>query len=91
MLSNYAEHSEGRLPQSENNCVSGNHFSGATFPPGINKTWGCTNKTPEPRWRPAGGRIPLDPAGRIEVHSGKPDPSCGSAGASETTDDAEPL
>jgi hypothetical protein len=31
--------------QSTNNCVSGNAFTGATFPAKIQGTWGCQNKT----------------------------------------------
>ena len=54
LLSGYAELFGGPTSQSENNCVSGNHFSGATFPPSIDKTWGCNNKnTPNP-----GGGLP---------------------------------
>jgi hypothetical protein len=40
--------------QSKNNCVSGNSFSDATFPKGIQGTWGCQNDTtPNP-----GGGLP---------------------------------
>lgn len=39
---------------SENNCVSGNRFTGATFPTEIEGTWGCQNETtPSP-----GGGLP---------------------------------
>lgn len=39
---------------SENNCVRGNLFTGATFPAQITRTWGCQNKTtPSP-----GGGLP---------------------------------
>ena len=30
---------------SVNNCVSNNLFTDATFPPKVEKTWGCQNKT----------------------------------------------
>jgi hypothetical protein len=54
LLSGYAELFGGPTSQSENNCVSANHFSGATFPTGLDKTWGCNNKnTPNP-----GGGLP---------------------------------
>lgn len=54
LLSDYAELFGGPTSQSENNCVSGNHFTGATFPTGLTKTWRCSNKnTPNP-----GGGLP---------------------------------
>jgi hypothetical protein len=40
--------------QSKNNCVSGNVFTGATFPAKIQGTWGCQNETtPNPGGAPA--------------------------------------
>ena len=35
----------GEPSQSKNNCVSGNVFTGATFPAKIQETWGCQNET----------------------------------------------
>ena len=40
--------------QSKNNCVSGNLFTGATFPAKIQEKWGCQNNTtPNPGGAPA--------------------------------------
>jgi hypothetical protein len=45
----------GTESQSKNNCVSGNVFTGATFPAKIQGTWGCQNETtPNP-----GGGLPV--------------------------------
>jgi hypothetical protein len=44
----------GTESQSKNNCVSGNVFTGATFPAKIQGTWGCQNETtPNPGGAPA--------------------------------------
>jgi len=44
----------GTESQSKNNCVSGNVFTGATFPAKIEGTWGCQNETtPPPGGAPA--------------------------------------
>lgn len=54
LLSSYAELFGGPTSQSENNCVSGNHFTVQTFPADIDTTWGCQHKTtPNP-----GGGLP---------------------------------
>jgi hypothetical protein len=45
LLSGYAELFGGPPSQSTNNCASGNRFTGATFPSGIEGTWGCQNNT----------------------------------------------
>jgi hypothetical protein len=45
MLSNFAELFGGPVSTSVNNCTSGNSLSGTTFPPDIEGTWGCQNKT----------------------------------------------
>jgi hypothetical protein len=45
LLSGYGELVGGPASESENNCVSGNHFEGATFPMDIDGTWGCNHKT----------------------------------------------
>ena len=67
-------------------------FFGGDLPSGPRQNLGLQQQEhPKPGRRPAGGGIPLDPPGRIEIHSGKPDPSCGSAGASGTADDAKPV
>ena len=67
-------------------------FFGRDLPTGPRQNLGLQQQEhPKPGRRPAGGGIPFDPPGRIEVHTGKRDPSCGSAGASETTDDAKPM
>lgn len=45
----------GTESQSKNNCVSGNIFTGATFPAKIQGTWGCQHETtPNP-----GGGLPV--------------------------------
>ncbi len=45
----------GTESQSKNNCVSGNHFTGATFPAEIQGVWSCKNATtPNP-----GGGLPV--------------------------------
>ncbi len=33
---------------STNNCLLGNSFTAATWPPAIETTWGCQNSTPNP-------------------------------------------
>jgi hypothetical protein len=43
----------GTESQSKNNCLSGNVFTGATFPTKIEGTWGCQNNTtPNPGGAP---------------------------------------
>jgi hypothetical protein len=49
--------------QSKNNCVSGNLFTGATFPKEIQGTWGCQNATTP---NPGGGAI--GPLGLLEAY-----------------------
>jgi len=57
LLSNFAELFEGPKANSVNNCVSGNSFSGSTFPPSIEGTWGCQNNTTP---NPGGGEGAAD-------------------------------
>ena len=45
LISNFAELFGGPAANSVNNCVSGNSFSGTTFPANIEGTWGCQNNT----------------------------------------------
>jgi hypothetical protein len=45
LLSSFAELFGGPASQSTNNCVSGNSFTGTTFPANIEGTWGCEHKT----------------------------------------------
>jgi hypothetical protein len=45
LVSGYSELVGGGESQSKNNCVSGNLFTGATFPAKIQGTWGCQNNT----------------------------------------------
>ena len=45
LVSGYSELVDRGESQSKNNCVSGNLFTGATFPAKIQGTWGCQNNT----------------------------------------------
>ena len=64
--------------QSKNNCVSGNLFTGATFPPKIQKEWGCQNNTtPNPGGAPQAYEYILaaaEEAAAIRKPAGQPAP-----------------
>jgi hypothetical protein len=67
LLSNVGELFGGPKANSVNNCLSGNAFSGTTFPTNIEGTWGCQNKTtPNPGGGEAAAEYILTLQGQIE-------------------------